>query len=925
MAINFTKESNDIAFSTARPVTWRPGRPLAPIVRPIDINNRLSQLAAGSGAQPAKNTDTTLPTGTPDAPLSVSATQQPYKIQGRTVSLVSVSFSLDPSDTNYDHVNIWFKGYEGSSDFQEIAQGRTSPVTFTAESTGETVTIIVQTASSKQVLPLALCPTTTVTLNGVVGAPPAPSINQATIATPTGLQFSFNQEGGLLADVINCYKVYHNTTNTPSTATVYKIYPQDPSNVGGSVVVQETLANGITEYYWVTAVNTTGLESAKTAAGGATSGSQLTGTGQLVSADQIAASGVTYLLTPQFPGGEIVVHNGNFEASTALPVPGWIASASSLTYETVSPQSGSRSLKVHANVQFGAAASEVKWRINPGDIIYVNGFIRSDGTSFPVIQMNFIDANGNDTGTYVQAFSGDGLPIAWTQVDALNTAPANAVYMYITLQNNHASGTGDCYFDNVWAARVKPLGKEVSDGNDFYMTPYVTVAIVDNAAYNGSFELFPSTQTVAQGWTKNFETIGAGFTYSRSTTANVGSFSQGITNNGGGASVASRPFTVKGNLNYQFEFYARSTVANPGTMYGRVLWYNSSASFTRFGANLISYTDIVAAGGPTSANVFQSFSAEVVAPATAKYAVIALYNWSGTHCTILFDGVAWALGTFDPSTGLIAAKGGISPYTNPGFTYTSTSSSITWAWSGLKIYRADNTITTVVNSTRQTTGLGSSTTYYSYPYYDDSISALKFANGASGSTGEQFTAAQRSNAAVQQQNLNSRIALSFGSMSAATVAPAAPPGGGSGGGSGGCVRHNMLVEEKTKGIIPAYQVEKGDWLKTPEGDGWTEVVFAEPRPESVFIRLTVQGHSVEVAPTTPFNAMDENCQEMSVEAARVNCMTQLFTRTGADFVEEVKLNKVKEDIKMYISCSPSHLFYAGEDSPFIVTHNLMKL
>jgi hypothetical protein len=78
--------------------------------------------------------------------------------------------------------------------------------------------------------------------------------------------------------VIQCYKAYRNTTNKSGTATVYKTYPQDPTN-SGQVVVSEPLPNGTIMFYWVSAVNTSGLESSLTAVsgGGISSGLAIAG------------------------------------------------------------------------------------------------------------------------------------------------------------------------------------------------------------------------------------------------------------------------------------------------------------------------------------------------------------------------------------------------------------------------------------------------------------------------------------------------------------------------------------------------------------------------------------------------------------------------------------------------------------------------
>jgi Concanavalin A-like lectin/glucanases superfamily/Hint domain len=67
---------------------------------------------------------------------------------------------------------------------------------------------------------------------------------------------------------------------------------------------------------------------------------------------------------------------------------------------------------------------------------------------------------------------------------------------------------------------------------------------------------------------------------------------------------------------------------------------------------------------------------------------------------------------------------------NSGFTYSSTSSSITPAWTGMMIYRVDGTQTNIGSGSQAVTSLGGSRTFYLYPFYDESTSALDFVDNA---------------------------------------------------------------------------------------------------------------------------------------------------------------------------------------------------
>lgn len=176
----------------------------------------------------------------------------------------------------------------------------------------------------------------------------------------------------------------------------------------------------------------------------------------------------------------------------------------------------------------------------------------------------------------------------------------------------------------------------------------------------------------------------------------------------------------------------------------------------------------------------------------------------------------------------------------------------------------------------------------------------------------------------QLQNLFQRIALSSGPLTASTTTSGSGSGGGGFGGSGSCVRHTMLVEERTKGIIPAWSLEVGDWIRTNEGDGWTKVIYVQQMPQDVFIRVTVNGKSVEVTPNHPFTAMDEDCKPIDMMyAAKLSCLTQLYVRGGADFIEGIQVIRDPNGYKMKIACENIHTFFSGEEEPYILTHNIL--
>jgi hypothetical protein len=125
---------------------------------------------------------------------------------------------------------------------------------------------------------------------------PAPSIASALATIPTGYTFSFNQVRLPLSSTatINNYKVYRSATNNSATASVIRTIAHNPANVGLPVIVQDNQPNGVTEFYWVSAVNIQGVESNLTPAQSAS----VTSNAGFNSSSQVASS---FHLVPSVP------------------------------------------------------------------------------------------------------------------------------------------------------------------------------------------------------------------------------------------------------------------------------------------------------------------------------------------------------------------------------------------------------------------------------------------------------------------------------------------------------------------------------------------------------------------------------------------------------------------------------------------------
>lgn len=398
---------------------WRPTSTLekvTPFGEPYQVPNSPAPSNASTDASPS---------GPVKQVLSVTATESPSKQQDRTFSLISVSFTRDTSDANFLGVRIWIKGYKGNPGQVLYADGNESPISFLLESTGESVQVFAQAFSSDSSASLDSAPSTTVLLDGVISAPPAPSIASSLTPTPVGYQFSFNFLSGLAADIVDGYNVYRNTSNSFAGATRVAFIKHNPLNIG-AYVYQEAVSAGAVNFYWVTAVNTKGLESSATAA---QSGS--------------VAAGVTdYFDIPQ-------VENANFEASSALPPPGWTINdpRASLSYETSTQQSGNRSLKIVTTTQFGGAITTRKFRVQPNNRYSISGYAKSDGT-VANLQLAFLDASGN----YISGLQISTSSTSWTFLATTGIAPANAVSAEAYLSDNSVGG-GTCYFDNISVTR----------------------------------------------------------------------------------------------------------------------------------------------------------------------------------------------------------------------------------------------------------------------------------------------------------------------------------------------------------------------------------------------------------------------------------------------------------------------------------------
>ena len=280
----------------------------------------------------------------------------------------------------------------------------------------------------------------------------------------------------------------------------------------------------------------------------------------------------------------------------------------------------------------------------------------------------------------------------------------------------------------------------------------------------------------------------------------------------------------------------------------------------------------------------------------------------------------------DPTKSGVLMKGSVPPSWNGSFSYISTTSGITWSWSGMVIYRADGTSTSVPNGSLVISGLAPGASYYFYPYWDETANALAWVAGGSGLPANAQSA--KTNSAAQQQALQGRIPLSQGAMVAATTTSGT--GGGSGGGSGSCLRAGAVVMCRGRGVVPIESCRVGDHVLCPQGAGmrmnddddydarcWTRIARIEILPADTFIRLLLSNEdTLDVTPHHIFTLADGS----PMRAERL-CLSDIlvgrFARLTLRKIETI----VEESQKVTVSCEPCHEFYAGRVAASVLTHN----
>jgi hypothetical protein len=288
----------------------------------------------------------------------------------------------------------------------------------------------------------------------------------------------------------------------------------------------------------------------------------------------------------------------------------------------------------------------------------------------------------------------------------------------------------------------------------------------------------------------------------------------------------------------------------------------------------------------------------------------------GTNYARIVSGALTA-GKLDPTKTGMLMKGSVPPTWSGAMTYVSTTTSITWSWTGLSIARADGSSTSIADGSLAVSGLTAATTYYFYPYWDDVALAINWVAGGTGTPANAQTA--KTNSAAQQQSLQGCIPLSQGAMMAATTSSGT--GGGSGGGSGSCLRTGTIVLTSERGSVAVESCKVGEHLRCPGvttgSEAWTRILQIEVREADTFIRLHFSNaETLDVTPHHIFTLADGS----PMRAERLCLSDILVGRFGRITLKKIEAI-VEDGQKVTVSCEPSHHFFAGRHAATVLTHN----
>lgn len=495
--------------------------------------------------------------GQPFPLLGVSASSEPFKTAtGEIKCLVSISYTSSPPTG----ARIWFVGYHGSTTPALVSEGTESPVTFLADPTGETVTVYGESVQNGIIGkgPLTTwAPKTTVVLSPATAAPPAPSMAQNLVGTPTGYQFEFNQIAGLAANVIDGYAIYRNTTDSQTSATQIAYLKQNPK-AAAPILFTDVAAQGQSYYYFIASVDTSGNESALTNAqtGAIIPLSTFTATGQLWGPSGISGTSAAAMSLAQVHDvtavsqGSILLQNANFQAGSAgwTPQSGWAIIAGA-------GYNGSGYFAQYTGLSTGAIVNNQQIPCSAGAVISAASYVEgsSNATGNACVRVNYFNSAGtslvSNNGNYATA------NVGWNQSRCVATAPSGTAYAVI----DFAVYSETAGFWNVGGFTASILANsldEVPDGTTFQRVKGVVAGQTNTESYAANSISASVLETVT------------GYTYITSS-ATVSTVSN-MAINGGYVTLTACGAVASTNtsaLGFEVAFYRNGTLLQPQFAY----------------------------------------------------------------------------------------------------------------------------------------------------------------------------------------------------------------------------------------------------------------------------------------------------------------------------------------------------------------------
>jgi len=618
-------------------------------------------------------------------------------------------------------------------------------------------------------------------------------------------------------------------TNNYATATVIHTYKHDATNAGASIVVSDNIGLSQTFYYWVSAVDTIGLESALTAAQSAGVNPALTAYG--------SGSGKNAVANPSF---ESNIMNAVLDAAVVAsqPVVDYWTLFDTNSFQAVfidgsGSHSGSINLLVRCIVGGVSLPSDNVYResrvlsapipVKPGDVYKLSGYrnfivgatIPSGAVCQGRLGVLYFDNNMNDIGEDVVGADYTASTGGWTYASQQFTVAStysgkSPSFMRVQcsgfVKNNSGSTwttSGpdfvDCRFDDLSVVFVQNLDDEVNDGTTYLRT--------SKNANKGGYLVVNSPVNVTNVMTS--PTGSNTFPTGQPCFISGQAYSQG--------NIIDIYLDAGSNTGYMFRVDCRS-----GLNIGQILKVtNITSSGWAVIGNTYGSTNPAALTQWTEFEIFVGNGGYMqlwINKTLAADATDTSYTLNG-NIKYGYEGASGKLGPgivkLAGSTNLNgqASLASLSGYT---FSYSSTTTSITWSWGAFTIYFPDGSTVSVGSGSQAAfTGLSASNTYYFGMYYD-TISGTPVVVKSDVSSG---TAAESNSQVISVINGDTHVPINI-NVTAAT--PASGSGGGSGGGG-----HNLCFSPNTRiitkrGNVRFDELQAGDEVFTANNT-WRKV------------------------------------------------------------------------------------------------------